>query len=78
MRRRVTAVWPGRRYWLWSLRIWGILAAGFVVLTVADGKPDDLIVIFWSIPYWLLLCTVVAVVVFASRVIISRRPQRHI
>jgi hypothetical protein len=62
-------VWPSRRYWLWSLRVWAVLAVGFVVLTIVDGQPGDLIVIFWSAWYWAMLSVTVALVLFTGRAI---------
>jgi hypothetical protein len=62
-------MWPSRRYWIWSLRVWSALVAGFIVLTIVDGQPGDLIVIFWSAWYWAMLSVTVALVLFTGRAI---------
>jgi len=71
-------VWPDRRYWLWSFRLWGVLAVGFIVLTMVDGQPGDLIVVMWSIGYWAMLSLAVALALFLSRVMLrGLRRTRH-
>jgi len=54
------------------------LAVGFIVLTVVDGQPGDLIVVMWSIGYWAMLSLAVALALFLSRVMLrGLRRTRH-
>lgn len=61
-------MWPGRRYWLWSFRIWGILFVGFLSLGVYFGGEGDMLVVVEWTELWAMTTGFVALVLLSGRV----------
>jgi hypothetical protein len=63
-------VWPGRRYWLWNLRLWVVVVVVFIVMTIATGgQPGDVFALALWTELWLMLSVVAWVVLFTGRAV---------
>jgi len=64
-------MWPGRRYWLWNVRIWLALAFGVVLLAAFDAghAPGDIYFLLLWTELWIIASVAVWFVLFAGHVL---------
>jgi hypothetical protein len=69
-------VWPGRRYWRWNLRIWIVLAVGFVVVDIVlEGPSGDIFALAEWTELWVMLSVTLWLILLAGGAIV--RTVRH-